>query len=245
MLASDHYSTPPYEGKHPLLQQRQQSERLEERRASLVDPTSSRTLYPLSSFRHPYHIDSNPSPVSSRRGSLTDPILHHTFRPSHSHLSFNSPPSSPSSRRSSVVEPQIPTPTTSNTWRRESLPSITHLTHPTLAEYQFNPSLREDRRHSIATTGRKIRHSFEQAPYSRSPELRISHKLAERKRRKEMKDLFDDLRDLLPVNKGLKTSKWEILSKALEYIRELHEREDMMEREKNEIMMELNNIKNQ
>ena len=56
-----------------------------------------------------------------------------------------------------------------------------------------------------------------ETPYSRSPELRISHKLAERKRRKEMKELFDELRDSLPVDKSLKTSKWEILSKGEDF----------------------------
>lgn len=80
-------------------------------------------------------------------------------------------------------------------------------------------------------------------PYSRSPELRVSHKLAERKRRKEMKELFDELRDQLPADRGMKASKWEILSKAIDFIMNLKQSHQEMGREIEMLRHELDSIR--
>ena len=58
------------------------------------------------------------------------------------------------------------------------------------------------------------------SPPDRQPQLKYSHKIAERKRRKDMNDTFDELRSILNVQ-NVKMSKWEILMTASDSINEL------------------------
>ncbi|KAK7522085.1 hypothetical protein IWZ03DRAFT_108858 [Phyllosticta citriasiana] len=74
--------------------------------------------------------------------------------------------------------------------------------------------------------------------YSRTPELRVSHKMAERKRRSEMKTLFDELNGILPSSAGSKSSKWEILTKSIDYIKSLQRNYDRLQADNTRIRQE-------
>ena len=74
---------------------------------------------------------------------------------------------------------------------------------------------------------------------TRSEDHRLSHKLAERKRRKEMKDIFDNLKDVLAPGVP-KSSKWEILNEASGTIDDLLAQEQALLARRNELLKRIN-----
>lgn len=72
----------------------------------------------------------------------------------------------------------------------------------------------------------------------KQPKLKYSHKIAERKRRKDMNDTFDELRDCLP-SKNIKMSKWEVLMAAADHITDLQKVRDKFALERETLHREL------
>lgn len=125
-----------------------------------------------------------------------------------------------SSRQGSMVASSLHTTDSNNFGMRREDSLSTSMQHKALSELQANDPLGAGN-------------------YSRTPELRVSHKLAERKRRSEMKDLFDNLNRILPNPPGNKSSKWEVLSKSCEYIHGLKDAYTASQRENDKLRAEL------
>ncbi|KAK9451630.1 uncharacterized protein V1518DRAFT_409091 [Limtongia smithiae] len=76
-------------------------------------------------------------------------------------------------------------------------------------------------------------------PYSRSPELRQTHKIAERRRRRDMTLLYEDLKNIMPEEKGVKSSKHEILTRAINVIKYYMKNQDELHAEVNDLREQL------
>ncbi|KAF9106441.1 hypothetical protein BGX27_009171 [Mortierella sp. AM989] len=205
-----------------------------------------RPHFPLHQPRRPSLLSSE---AGSRRSSIVD--LHHTHGPQPHHLS-HSPYSQQQQQQQQDYDQrmnmdmekmhlsnQAPGEPQYQHQHRGSLQGPPVTAPPPSASSQGNSHLYPGYPSTYPADGS----GKGETPYSRSPELRVSHKLAERKRRKEMKELFDELRDSLPVDRSLKTSKWEILSKAVDYIAQIKTDQDELIKEVEGLRQEVSRLK--
>jgi hypothetical protein len=177
---------------------------------SRANNVPTRTAPPIvGSSRYPYGQASHPNAPSPTKGlpwAFPDPdIALNEARANHDIV--NGRPSAGS----------LPGSTASSIYSANSgLAPPGHSHMPPMLGHQQLPQIGATHHHGLTTRRASIVDVQPQStPYSRTPELRVSHKLAERKRRKEMKELFDELRETLPAERGGKSSKWEVLTKGI------------------------------
>ncbi|KAJ6485023.1 hypothetical protein C8R47DRAFT_1016829 [Mycena vitilis] len=195
----------------------------------------------IATFAWPSHPPDQPGPHNEAEPNM--PVPPRTFDPSVP-INMMPPMNFPPDRRMSV--PDAPNPASPSgpkrALRSRSRPP-SRQEHSPDANHSGPSSGQDDPAPSPTGSGKHSKESSSTTPYSRSPELRVSHKLAERKRRKEMKELFDELRDQLPADRGMKASKWEILSKAIDFVTQLKQGHQDMAREIDMLRHELETLR--
>ncbi|KAF9202243.1 hypothetical protein BGZ49_007567 [Haplosporangium sp. Z 27] len=214
-----------------------------------VPAVAVRPHFPLHQPRRPSLLSSE---AGSRRSSIVD--LHHAHGPQPHHLSHSSYSQQQQQQQQQQdydqrmnmdmekmhLSNQTPSEPQHHLQHRGSLQGLPGTVPPPPSQGNIHLYPGYPAAYSADGTGAALKG---ETPYSRSPELRVSHKLAERKRRKEMKELFDELRDSLPVDRSLKTSKWEILSKAVDYIAQMKVDQDELTKEVESLRQEVSRLK--